>query len=381
MGCKCSKNRFEEKDLVLAQQYQETGDECYKRKSFVNAVNFYHKALEIEVNLNKLCSKTLLQKFRGLASSYQGLENYDEALSYEKKALRIVKKNKKKHIATILDIQRNMGSIYEKQENYKGAQKIYSKRLNFTRKFLGQQHLEHDKAVYDLAALYWKFDNKEEALKSFILLARALKNPSKQQEGQPLAAKCYNHLGLIMKEKGNNKLALKFYRTALKILTTSKANQKGADIDIPRLYYNMALVQKNQMDFRGSWKNLKRSLELETESYNRQENKIKDIIKLMVFLTRIIPELKEEMLGGMQWLEKKFKEEEARLSLRSTTASRGKSPFGPFDFQKIRESITTNPRMTSAPAGEILDDDDEEEIEVMDATIITQSSYDSPLLG
>lgn len=37
--------------------------------------------------------------------------------------------------------------------------------------------------------------------------------------------------------------------------------------------------------------------------------------------------------------------------------------------------------MTTAPTGGIYDDDEEEGIEIMDATIITQSSYDSPLLG
>jgi tetratricopeptide (TPR) repeat protein len=82
-----------------------------KRKSFLGAVNFYHKALEIEVGLNKCENKTLLKKYRSLASSYQGLENFEEALSYEKKAMNIVKKDKKKFVGTILDIQRNMGVI------------------------------------------------------------------------------------------------------------------------------------------------------------------------------------------------------------------------------------------------------------------------------
>jgi len=380
MGCESSKTKFQEKDLVLAQQYQETGDECLKRKSFLNAVNFYHKALEIEVGLNKCCNKTLLKKFRSLASSYQGLENYEEALGYEKKAMNIVKKNKKKFVGTILDIQKNMEVIYEKQGNYKEANKICLKRLDSAKKFLGKQHIECDKAAYDLAALYWKFDYKEEALKNFTALARTIKALGKE-ENHPLAAKCYIHLGLIMKDKGNNRLALKFHRTALKIITANKANQKDVDIDIPRLYLNIALAQKNQMDFKGAWKNLKRALELETQSPNRQENKIREIIKVMVFITRIVPELKEEMLGGMEWLEKKFKEEEARASLRSTTASRSRF-VSPLDFQKIRESVTTNPRRTAAYPEEKDEDDEEEGIEIMDTTMLTQGSFSvAPLLG
>ena len=352
MGSNCTKRRFQEKDLETAQQYLETGDECYKRKSFLNAVNYYQKALEIESVLKKKDRASLIKHYRSLSASFQGLQDYGQALIYENKARRLALKNKKKYIMALLNSYKTLAMIYEHLDQEKEAYRYYQKRLNEAKSHLGKRNIEYERALFDFAVSCQKYKGQKEGLKQFNLFCKNIKNT--QGDNHPLAAECYRYLGIIMKEQGRLLSALKYYWKSVSLYKEVLGKKDG---EIAGIYYQIAIIQKDQMDFEGSWTTLKRCIEIQINEIENNFSSIEETVKMMIYLSKILPEAKKELVQRIDWLDRKLSMKRDS-QIHNLTTSIPKPTFS-LDFQRIRNSLSMNPRFTRYYVDSEVEDEDE----------------------
>ena len=350
MGSNCTKKRFEEKDLETAQQYLKTGDECYKRKSFVNAINYYQKALEIESVLKRKDRALLIKHYRSLSASFQGLQDYEQALIYENKARRLALKNKRKHIISLLNIYKTLGLIYEELDQLKETYKYCRIRIKEAKSYLGKRNIEYEKAIFDFAVISLKYKGEKDALKQFNLFCKNIKNT--QGDNHPLAADCYNHLGKIMKDQGKLLLALKYYCKS--VCLYEEVLQKR-DLDVAGVYYKIAIIQKDVMDFQGSWSSLKRCIEIQVEFLTNDLSSLEETVKMMIYVAKILPEAKKELVQRIDWLERKLTIKGDSQIIMSKSLR--KNPLFSLDLERLKTSLSFNPRHVRYS----LDSDSEEE--------------------
>ena len=312
MGSQCAREKFKPADFEVANQYRKAGEECFRRNSFHSALRYYQKTLEVEPILLKHNKKALVIVYQDVALAHQSLHNYDFALLYYKKILRLLS-FKKVNFLLILDTYKNIAIAHEKSNNLKEAYKFYDKRAIRSKAFLGRRHTYYDDAQYDLAVAYQKGGMAQAALKNFKILLRHLKR--EREEEHPLIPKCYNYIGLGMKNLGKIDLALNFFGSSVR----SSIKIYGSEsIETATAYYNLALIQKDQRNFEESWSSLKKCAEIEMTFLGTCDSRIPETVKTMLYIVKICPEFTAEFITGIDWFEKQVDIYEQRRGINDT---------------------------------------------------------------
>lgn len=309
MGSHNAKQKLHDNDLEFAQQYRQAGEECYKRKSYQPAIKYFKKALDLGSDLLQNNKTALIPLYKNLGLAYQGLENFEQASYYYKKSLALIKKDKRKHSYFLIEIYKCMMHLHEQEGRFKEAYKISKKRMQTVKKYLGKKHAEFEAALFDLAVSCRKIGESKEALKHFSTLIKLIKKD--EGDVHPLLPKCYNYMGLLLKSTDKPQVALSFYKRALK---SGLIIYEKTSIELAKIYYNIALAEKDDMNFQEAWGYIRECLKIELINFEENKASILETLKTMVFLAKVCPLVRAEIFDSIDYIEKHAKSTESRQS-------------------------------------------------------------------
>ena len=247
-------------ETVRVDFYLQKANEYYHDKNYDKAIDYYHRALNIEANnVNALF---------GLGNTYFTLGNYKKSLTYYSKILEIDPKYKK--------IQQNLGLVHLQLGNHKEAIKYLHIALKeepdneWIYADIGYAYLYSRQ--YDLAVKYLlrALDIKPEFIQAYYNLGlahfylenygQAIYNYEKAVEIDPDYFLAYNQLGWTYYILGKYDLAIEYYQKAL-VYEQEKSQYANA-------YNNLGLVYSAQKKYKEAIESLQKALAYAPDNFS-----------------------------------------------------------------------------------------------------------------
>ena len=222
-------NKFGEDHPSVATSYNNLGFSCHTKGNYDKAIEYNEKALRIQLNKFGEDHPDIATSYNNLAYTWNRKGIYDKAIEYNEKALKIKLKKLGEDHPNVAISYNDLAYTWNRKGNYDKAINYYEKALGIKLKKLGEDH-PGVATSYNNLGLFWK--RKGNYDKAIEYNEKALKiQLNKFDKNHPDIATSYNNLGGIWNHKGNCDKAIEYYEKALDIL--HKTFQNGhPQIDI-----------------------------------------------------------------------------------------------------------------------------------------------------
>ena len=138
---------------LISQSFNDLARNYSYLKDYINAFQFYDKALKTKNNIPSIT-------YEGLGQLHFQLENHLLSLQYFKKAL---KEHDEKSYASIASIYIQMGKVYISMNNKEKASEMFDKAIKSQLKFLPSNHPDISYTYIGFSLLYSQIDDEEKA--------------------------------------------------------------------------------------------------------------------------------------------------------------------------------------------------------------------------
>ena len=162
-----------DRDLRNADCYHKIGTIYHDREDFYQALNSYHKSVEIKKNSN-VRDSLLLEDYTLIGSIYYYLDNYDSAECYYQKAESIWTKYKIKGAnADLVRLFNALGILYETIGNYNQAKNYFDKALMALDSTERDYELNRAGVSNNMAMVYSKLGDGQKAIENYKRVVRS----------------------------------------------------------------------------------------------------------------------------------------------------------------------------------------------------------------
>lgn len=188
---------------LLSQSYNDLAQNYFYLNDYLNAFQFYDKALKTK---NNIASST----YEGLGQLHFQLANHLLALQYFRKAL---KEQDEKAYASIGNIYIQMGKVYISMNDKEQASEMFDKAIKSQLKFLPSNHPDIAYTYIGLSSLYSQINDKDKAL-NYLQKAYQLQLETLPENHLDFG-QIYKHFGDFYKKYDDFDKALSYYHRAL----------------------------------------------------------------------------------------------------------------------------------------------------------------------
>lgn len=158
---------FDDMPQLLAIIYNDLGGIYKHRRDFKNALDYYHKSLEIREKHLPPNDKNFAMLYNNIGSVYSNEGDLDQALVYLERSLNIslgASEPEKQHIASTYN---NIAEVYRKKDDHENALKYHKMSLDTAMKSLPANHSSFSITYSNMGGSYYEKGNYEEALSYF----------------------------------------------------------------------------------------------------------------------------------------------------------------------------------------------------------------------
>ena len=207
---------------------------------YVEAIELYEKALEIQRNLSEN-HLSIAAFYNNIGLVYRNMGEYSKALEYYKKMLEIDRKTLPENHYSPATSYHNIGVLYFDMNEYTEALSYYQTALEINRTTLPANHPDLATSYNSIAMVFFNMGNHLTALsyheKGLDIYQKTL--PS----NHPLLASSYNNIGLIYFDMGEYLKALSYYQKGIDMqqnfLSTNHPLLATLYNNIANVYHNM----------------------------------------------------------------------------------------------------------------------------------------------
>ena len=240
--------------LARSAVYRQIADAFRKAKDEEIAINYYNKALEIEVKYGK--QNDVSAVYEEMASTYYATGDFQNSIASYEKSLSLKEKAGDK--AGESNVLSEMANVYETTYDYNAAIEYYQKSAKIKDSIQDDSGLKD--VMDDLGDVYYK----QKVLTSSILSYEKTVTIIRKLDMKEALGPVYNKLGVAHYEMGNYADAEKFFKESMKNLNEN-GNRKEASMALNNLgnllfinnkyndaisYYERSLVSKREADYR-----------------------------------------------------------------------------------------------------------------------------------
>jgi len=230
-------NGDERAQEMVAKLYNRAGMGLLYKADYNEALEVYHKALDIAKKVHGLEHPNTAITYNNIATVYYNQGKYENALELYQKTLEIKERVVgMEHPSTAITYN-NMAVVYHNQGKYEKALELYQMALKIKEKVLGMEHPDTALTYGNIAMVYCDQGKYEKALE-LCQKASDIKEKVLGME-HPDTAGTYNNMAIVYDAQGNYEKALELHQRALKI------REKVLGVEHPDTadtYNNMAIV-------------------------------------------------------------------------------------------------------------------------------------------
>ncbi|CAF3119171.1 unnamed protein product [Rotaria sp. Silwood2] len=202
-------------EKALPHLYNQLGRIKHRKKQYMEALEFYEKALEIQ-------QKSFPSKHLDLASTYtniglvhSSMEEYTKALDFYRKALEIQEDLLPSDHQNLVTTYNNIGLVYKNMGEYSTALEFYQKTLEIQEKSLSSNHRDFAMTYNNIASAHY---NIKDYWKALLFYKKALKIYKKYfPEDHPYLATMYHNIGSVHRDMEEYSTALEYFKKELEI--------------------------------------------------------------------------------------------------------------------------------------------------------------------
>lgn len=272
----------QEKELTLAERYNQTADSLSELSDFQKAILYRKKALNIYQNLKPVPFHLVVMEYRSLGIYYRRLGKFQDCEYHQKRAVEIAEQhldtnhperakaynsygiffltqgkfnlaldylnrsltiNRKINAPEVADNLNNIGILFENQGEYEKAREHYALAKTFNLASNGLWDLKTADNFINLGTASFQLGDYDLALAyldtSLLILDSLL------PENHPDFAGVFNNIGAVYNIKGDYREAINNFDRAL---TCYQSNQSGNTPEIANIYANIGLLSMDRGD-------------------------------------------------------------------------------------------------------------------------------------
>ena len=218
-------NKAEELYLILLTQTSDENEKaCYYHQlgyikddqgNYEEALHFYHKTLEIEVEMLDPDDPILAITYNNIGLAYNNIEDYSHALSFCKAALDIQQKSLPPKHADFTISYNNIGLVYNQMQEYVMALSFYEKAHGIKQETLPSTHPSLANSYNNIGLVY---SNMREYSKALSYYEKALEIYKRSlPANHPVLATAYNNIAGVHDNLKQRSAAAAYYEQALEV--------------------------------------------------------------------------------------------------------------------------------------------------------------------
>jgi tetratricopeptide (TPR) repeat protein len=182
---------------------------------YIEAIEFYEKALQIEQKTLPADHPHLASSYNNIGLVYKNIGEYSKALSYYEKDLEISQKILPPNHHNLAASYHNIGQVYYSVGDYSKALSSHEKALEIYQKVLPPNHPHLAASYNDIGLVYDQMGEYSKALSSHEKALEIFKKTLPADH--PDLATSYNNIGGVYSEMSDYAKALSYYERALDI--------------------------------------------------------------------------------------------------------------------------------------------------------------------
>ena len=148
---------------LLSSIYHMFGSIYNGRGQCNEALDYYHKSLNISISYLSADDSSLTPTYNNIACVYLSQSNYEKAFEYQKLALDYELKSSDPDLSLIILYTKNVANLYNNQEKYKEAVEYYKRALELQKQFLGENDLSLAETYSRISSICLKIEDYGQA--------------------------------------------------------------------------------------------------------------------------------------------------------------------------------------------------------------------------